>query len=155
MMSTPSTGLLATVIETLAEHDTSYHVVGDDVVTFHVASERATHRFLVMTDDGSGLVTLTVQFGPRVPDARRVAVAETIARINPGLGVGHFELDFDDGDLRFRITTDVEGGFLAGTMVDNMVRAALWSCERYLLALMGVAFGGDEPAIAVVAAVEG
>lgn len=60
-------------------------------------------------------------------------------------------LDFDDGKLSYRQTIDVEGGLFTMTMVENLIQAALWSCDRYLGALMAVAFGGDEPVCAVAA----
>jgi hypothetical protein len=39
----------------------------------------------------------------RVPENRRAAMAETLLRINYQLRLGTFEMDFDDGELRFRV----------------------------------------------------
>jgi hypothetical protein len=136
-MPDPTTGLLSTVVQTLDEHGTRWHQLEDDAVTFRITLERATHDFFVTTNDELGLVSCLVAIDPRVPDARRIAVAEAIVRINGKLGVGHFELDFDDGELCWRCTADVEGGLFTSAMMD---------------ALLAVAFGGDEPALAVAAA---
>jgi hypothetical protein len=38
----------------------------------------------------------------RVPADRRAAVAELVTRINYGLILGSFELDLDDGEVRFK-----------------------------------------------------
>lgn len=150
-MSTPATGLLSTVVETLDAHATTWQPLADDALTFRLAGSGGLHHFVVTTDDATGIVTLYVPFGPYVPDLRRVAVAEAIARVNRALGVGHFELDFDSGELRFRATIDVEGGLFVQTMADNLIRAALWSCDHYLPALLAVAFGDVEPVVAVAA----
>ena len=150
-MSTPVTGLLSTVMEALEAHDTRYQRVGDESVAFRIRDTNVTHDFFISADDETGLVTLYAPFGPHVPDARRVAAAEAIARINSRLATGHFELDFDDGELRFRSAIDVEGGLLSTLMVDNLVRSALWACEQYCAPLMSIAFGDAEPAVAVAA----
>lgn len=154
-MSAPTTALLSTIIASLDEHETSYQLHGDDALAFRIGWEHATHDFFMAANDETGIVSCLVPFGPRVPDARRVAVAEAVARINPRLGVGHFELDFDDGEIRYRSTVDVEGGLFVTTMVDNMVQAAIWACERYVAPLMAVAFGGHEPVVAVAAVEQG
>lgn len=144
-------GLLATVTASLEEHDTRYEVVDDGCLRFEIAWERGTHQFFISTHEDLGLVTCVVTLGPRVADARRVAVAEAVTRINPKLATGHFELDFDDGEVSYRQTIDLDGALLTGRMVQCMVQGALWSCERYTGALLAVAFGGDEPVLAVAA----
>ena len=44
-----------------------------------------------------------------VPPARRAAVMELVTRANYGLRLGCFELDLDDGEVRFRASLDFEG----------------------------------------------
>lgn len=151
-MSSPTTGLLSTVVASLEEHGTTYHLLEDGCLCFQIAWDRGTHQFLVSTNEELELVTCVVTVGPRVPDDRRLAAAEAVTRINSKIGVGHFELDFDDGELKFRLTIDVDGGLLTARVVDCMVQGGLWACERYVGALMAVAFGGDEPVLAVAAA---
>jgi hypothetical protein len=44
-----------------------------------------------------------------VAPEKRAAAAEYLTRVNYGLSVGNFEMDFDDGEVRFRTGLDLEG----------------------------------------------
>ena len=80
-----------------------------------------------------------------VEPARRVAVAETMTRINFRLRLGTFDLDFDDGEMRYRTGCDVEGGELTQHMVLTIVGNVCGSIDRYGPALMRVMFGDATP----------
>src|SRR5690349_1693037 len=57
---------------------------------------------------------------------------EFITRANFGLPVGNFELDLEDGELRFRTGIDAEGSNLDVPMVRQTVLHALTALDRYL-----------------------
>lgn len=110
-----------------------------------IRCDRGSYEVMTHASDRHSLVRVICAYGSRVPEARRAAVAEAIARINFGVPIGCFDLDFSDGELRFRSAIDVDEGTLSTTMVDNMIGFALRSLDRYHDALMRIAFGGEEP----------
>ncbi len=105
-------------------------------------------------DDATQQVTCLLLFGSRAPGGRRSAVAEALVRANYSLHVGGFDLDFSDGEVRFRVGIDIEGGTLTTLMVRNMIGVAVASCNRYHDAIMAVMFGGADPAEAIAGAGE-
>jgi hypothetical protein len=76
-----------------------------------------------------------------VPEERRTAVALLLARINYGLIIGNFELDLDDGEVRFKASGP------AGTPLPPLVATVLGQTDRWLPALQAVA-AGEDPAAA-------
>jgi hypothetical protein len=48
----------------------------------------------------------------KAPEAARMAVAEFITRANYGLRIGNFEMDFSDGEVRYKSSIDFEGDVL-------------------------------------------
>lgn len=78
------------------------------------------------------------------PD-RRDEVARFITRANFGLPFGCFELDYDDGELRFRATAV----FGAGPRTTAPLRSVLWASvaalDRYLPGLVATAQQGLSP----------
>lgn len=85
----------------------------------------------------------------RVPEHRRRAVAELVARINRIHIVGGFDLDFTDGELRYRIghiLTDQEPTY---ALVDNLVGYTVGAWDRCHEALMSVAYGNVAPEAAL------
>jgi hypothetical protein len=87
--------------------------------------------------------------GFRVPEERRAAVAEFISRANYGMIIGNFELDVEDGEIRYKTSIDIEGGELSPNLIRNMVAPNVTMMDRYLPGVLAVAFGGVTPKAAI------
>jgi hypothetical protein len=87
--------------------------------------------------------------GVKVEEGQRVAVAEFLTRANYGLRIGNFELDFADGEVRYKSSLDFEGEPLSDNLIRNAIYPAVRIMDEYLPGLMKVAFGGAAPADAI------
>jgi hypothetical protein len=85
----------------------------------------------------------------KVPEDKRSAMAEFIARANYGLRIGNFELDFSDGEVRYKSSLDFEDVALESQLIHNAIYPAVQTMDRYLPGLMGVIYGNKMPAEAV------
>lgn len=88
------------------------------------------------------------------PVASRAAVAEYLTRANFGLHLGNFEMDFEDGEVRFKTSVDFEGTGLTPALVRTLAYPAVEAMDRYLMGLMAVFSGAKRPAEAI-AEIEG
>jgi hypothetical protein len=95
------------------------------------------------------LMMVFVYMSVMVPESKRRDMAELVCRINHNLSIGGFELDMDDGDLRYMVAMDVEGGELVPTMVQNMRDSSISTCDRYYPALMSLIYGDKSPKDAI------
>ncbi len=77
----------------------------------------------------------------QTPDHRRVAMAEFLTRVNYGLWIGNFELDFGDGEIRYKSSIDFEGTQLNTELIRNAVYPALDTMRTYLPGLIEVIKG--------------
>jgi hypothetical protein len=84
-----------------------------------------------------------------VPELMRLEASEYLTRANFGMEIGNFEMDFGDGEVRFRTSVDIEGGELTETMVKNLVYANVAVMDQYLPGLKKVVKDGMEPAKAI------
>lgn len=85
----------------------------------------------------------------KVPENRRQAAMEFMTRANYGMLIGNFELDLNDGEIRYKTSIDVEGTPLTEALAKRIVYANVMTMDRYLAGLLGVAFGNVEPREAV------
>lgn len=85
----------------------------------------------------------------RVPAAMRPTVAEFLTRANYGLVIGNFEMDFEDGEVRYKTSLDVEDCELTTELLRHIVYANVTSMDRYLPGMITVLAGGQSPAEAV------
>jgi hypothetical protein len=85
--------------------------------------------------------------GPvNVAEDKRAAMAELLTRVNYGLVIGNFEMDFRDGEVRYKTSIDIEGDSLSTALMRNVVFLNLQMMDRCLPAIMSVAYGGLSPA---------
>lgn len=85
----------------------------------------------------------------RAPAERRLPMAEFITRANYGLRIGNFEMDFDDGEVRYKASLDFEGEALTDNFIRGVVYPAVQTMDRYLPGLLAVIYGGKTPEQAV------
>ncbi|HAX90572.1 MAG TPA: hypothetical protein DCY91_31100 [Cyanobacteria bacterium UBA11370] len=88
----------------------------------------------------------------KVPKPKRRAVGEFIARANYGMIIGNFELDFIDGEIRYKTSIDVEGSTLNFPMLKRLVYTNVTMMDEYLPGIKAVVEGklSPEDAIALI-----
>jgi hypothetical protein len=90
-------------------------------------------------------------------DAReetRAATMEYLTRANYGMTIGNFEMDLDDGEVRFKTSLDVRGDRLSPALVKQQVYANVNAMDFYLTGLLEVIEGRATP-LEAIAAIEG
>lgn len=85
----------------------------------------------------------------QVPENKRIAAAEFITRANYGIVIGNFELDFNDGEIRYKTSIDVEGNRLNFDLIKNLVYANVTIMDRYLPGIIAVIENDLSPETAI------
>lgn len=84
-----------------------------------------------------------------VPQGKLGPAMEFLTRANFGLPVGNFELDLDDGEVRFKTSVDLEGAELVGPLIHQLVFLNVAAVDRYVPGLLAVLNGEATPAEAL------
>ena len=116
------------------------HVVGDgEAMAVQVTLTHLVSTLVFQADMDPPLLSVSARVPVLVPAERRAAVAEFFMRINQGLRVGRFLLDYQDGEACFRLEVEAD---VVG-LTDERI-------SRYVLpALMNVIYRGTSPVQAV------
>ena len=86
---------------------------------------------------------------PKDPE-KLAAMAEFICRVNYGMKYGNFELDFNDGEIRYKCFVDCEGiTNPSKELVGNSVVTGLEMVKRYFPGIKDVLFNGMTPQKAI------
>ncbi len=83
------------------------------------------------------------------PEDKRQAIAEFLTRANYGMTIGNFELDFTDGEIRYKTSIDVEGDRLTSALIKNLVYTNVMMMDEYLLGIKAVIETGVSPEEAI------
>jgi len=89
-----------------------------------------------------------------VPEDRRSTVAEFLTRANYGLMIGNFEMDYRDGEVRYKTSLDVENAEINLALIGNLVNVNLLMMDRYLPGILMCIYG-NESAEAAIQSIEG
>ena len=126
---------------------------GDGFASFEVDAPTPWRVHLWAREDaGQLLVHSVLPF--QVPDDRCLAVAVFVTRANFGLSIGNFELDMDNGELRYKTSIDVGALPLADALLRPLFVANIATTHRYLPGVEAVLRGVD-PTAAVLAIEQG
>ena len=131
-----------------------YETLDDDVIRTDVTGENGTWAIYAVAREQEGRCTLYAQAPWSTPSGCRAEMAETITRINYGLPVGNFEMDYSDGEVRFKTSVDVSGGRMTMALFEALLRRNMVAMDQYLPALEAVRDGRQSPEEAVRAVEE-
>jgi hypothetical protein len=84
-------------------------------------------------------------FPYKAPPSRRVACVELLGRINFALTHGCFEMDFDDGEIRFRTSIPLLSAEISPELVEHIVFSNLCTFDRFFGAIMKVIYADIAP----------
>ncbi len=85
-----------------------------------------------------------------VPEERRMAIAEFLTRANAGIVLGNFEMDFEDGEIRYKTSIDVTDDFLSQALIKRLVYANVSMMDEYLPGIQSVIAGDASPLEAIL-----
>jgi hypothetical protein len=86
-----------------------------------------------------------LEIHPHTPNQALSNVAEFITRVNFGLTIGNFELDYGNGAVRFKCSIDYFGTTLTDALIRNAILAAMDAVEAHYDALIEVMEGYKSP----------
>lgn len=75
------------------------------------------------------------------PEDRRAAFAEFLTRVNRGLVIGNFEMDWADGEIRYKSAIDVTGDRISQALVRQVVYPNVRAMGRHLPAMRALRAG--------------
>ena len=116
-------------------------LVRPQLVTLPLARGGFRFDVALLTDEDTPLVMCLVSLPMRAPPQRLAAVGELLHRANWNHSDGQFELDYRDGEVRFKTALVLESGGLLEERITQLITGALGAAEWFHDAISRVAFG--------------
>jgi hypothetical protein len=111
--------------------------------------ERGTWVCFARVDEENQRFLFYSIMGLNIPSQYRVSVAEYLTRVNFGLPMGNFEMDFYTGDIRFKTSVEVPEGELTVAMVRTLAYTNVRNMDHYFPGVLAVVHGGLSPEAAL------
>ncbi|MCC7222252.1 MAG: YbjN domain-containing protein [Chitinophagales bacterium] len=84
-----------------------------------------------------------------IPEEKRLLIAEYITRANYGLNAGNLELDFKDGEVRYRTYCNTDNDSLNEEIIRHLIHVNIQTMDRYAAGIMKVLYGNQTPLQAI------
>jgi len=122
----------------------------DGMVSFRLDDDRG-HEWgcLVFSDEDSEQLMFYSVVLDTASEAQRNEVMKFVTLANYGLHIGNFELDLDDGEVRFKTSMDVEGVEVTEAICRNLMELNFMIMGRYFEGLRAVMAGSAAAADAI------
>ncbi len=138
------------VVDYLTEDDWKFTVLeGDGALVLSFRGKSGSWQCYGRADEEKECFSFYSILPPHAAEEKKPAVAEFITRANYGLIIGNFEMDFRDGQVRYKTSIDIEGGELTSKLIENVIYANLTTMDDYFPGLMSVMYGDKDPAEAI------
>ena len=139
-----------TIKEALENIDFSYQITRDDphqtVLKMGVSMECGRADSYVDIRPEQKQVIIYTIFPTTIPEPKRKLVSDFITRANFGLIIGNFELDMQDGQIRYKSAYFYDDTFPnSGDLFIGNLFATFNMMEKYLPGIMSIVYANARP----------
>lgn len=161
---------MATIYESMAaffkkDEWPATQIEGQTAMSMNFQGQNGRWGCLARVDQEKELVLFYSYCPVKAPEDKRPILADFLTRANYGLYIGNFEMDYNDGEIRYKTSVDVEGNKsteegeaepvqLTFALMKRLVYDNVGVMDKYMPGIMAVIYGGASPTEAI-AKVEG
>ena len=98
------------------------------------------HSFLLVDEEQESLLCNT-HINQKIPHSKRLEVCDFMSRVNYELANGNFEMDMDNGEIRYRTFLDLADAEPSKDQVLNIVWNGVLGFDTYYPGLMRLVYG--------------
>lgn len=141
--------MLKTVKEYLKKNEWHFSQVKDkDVFLFGIAGVNGSFQCIADINEEEHKFLFFSVCGANSPLEKRETILGLLNRINYNLLIGNFEMDFEDGEIRYRTCISYEFITPSIDIVDELIMTNIITMDRCLPGIIGV-IGGLSQAQAI------
>jgi len=135
--------ILDAVEKYLTGEDWNFKKLPDnEAILCSVKRKEASFRMVIQSREQSSLLTIKTSMENNIPEGKRLIVSDFINRMNFHVQIGNFELDMNDGEIRFRTSIDIEDSTLTQAMIRNLMAVGVIMMDQAFPIIMGIVYGG-------------
>lgn len=138
--------LFEAMVNFFEEDDWDFHQIDNKpIITLSIAGENGSWRCLARVDEEEEYFAFYSICPVNAPEPQRLAMAEFLTRVNQNLRLGNFEMDFKDGEIRYKTSAIFQGYHLTNALFEHWVYANIQTMDLYLPGILRVLYGGFSP----------
>ena len=121
----------------------------DNVIKLGFAGNNANYNIFFDVKEEKDCIIVYVMSPVKIPENKRMQACEYITRANYGIISGNFEMDFRDGEVRFKSSIEFPEGKISEEMIKLLWVKPLSTLDTYFPGLMRVVYSNESAADAI------
>lgn len=121
-----------TATQYLQNNGVEYETPEENVLRLKYQGQNGEWICLIKLDEANQHCAVYSVLPDLIPEVGRKACAVMLSYINYDLSIGNFEIDLEDGELRYRTAIDVNGSHLTPTLFENLLATNISMMDRFL-----------------------
>jgi len=131
-----------TIIEFLKQENWQYSEIAEkDAIFFGVGGKHGNFQCIANINDEESKFSFYSICGSNAPSEKRKLVLELINDLNNNLDVGNFQIDLEDGEVRFKTGIFFQSLKTNIQIVENIILPNLMGMDMALPGIVGLMFG--------------
>jgi len=103
-----------------------------------VSGENGNFRCIADVDEKDKKFSFFSVFGLNAPEKKKAQMAELLTRLNTNEFLGNFEMDFDDGEIRYKTSIWYESIKPNKKLIENMTMINIVTMDNAIPAITGL-----------------
>ena len=120
-----------------------------DTIRFGVSLDNMKVDCILDIREQSEIILFYSVLPVMVPDAYKMKMSEFIARANYGLRIGNLELDFRDGEVRYKTYANTNKSCINRDIIRHLIHANIQTFEKYAEGIFKVIYSDLSPEEAI------
>lgn len=120
-------------------------VENETAVILGIKGENGNFECLAEVNEVNNSFIFFSIFNENIPEGKRSEVSELLTRLNYGKFQGNFEMDFEDGELRYKTSIYYGSQGLNLDVIENMVLTNIATMDRSISGFMRLIYGNINP----------
>ena len=122
----------------------------NNVFTLGLSGETVSWRTVIHLDMERKMLLIRHYSPIMIQDKHKIKVAELLARINYGFTLGHFKMNFEEGDVLFEVSHLLNDHALTKDIADILFYVSCKTFDEYFNLINKVNMGETEPFMAML-----
>lgn len=116
-------------------------IKGESRIIINISGNNGTFQCVADVREAEERFIFLSICGANVPDDKRTLMSELLTRINYGSFLGNFEMDYEDGEIRYKTSICCKSSELTINIIEHTVMANIVMMDTALTGIMKLIYG--------------
>ena len=122
--------------EYLKAVELTYSVVENEKIIMFPYISKGNYQCIIDIDENDQIILVYTILGSLVTLDKRNRISQLLTKINYGLRIGNFEMDYDDGQIRYKTSVDYDGvKDFDDSFIESLILINLTTTDKFYQAI--------------------